>query len=119
MAIAAVEPQFWQNAVAVLELPPEFVARQGDRDHWPEMIAAMTARFASRSRRDWEAAFVGVDACVTPVLSVDEACRDPQVGRYFDWLGPVARPKAAPIMTGPRAPGPRCSVPASGGSGQR
>ncbi len=115
MAIAAVEPQFWTNAVAVLGLPPEFVAWQGERDQWPAMIAAVTERFASRSRQAWETAFAGIDACVTPVLSMDEAVRHPQVGRYFDWLGPVARPKAAPILT--RAPGawrvPRSNGPSS------
>ena len=77
IAISAVEPQFWQNAVAVLELPAEVAARQEDRDHWPEMIA----RFAFRPRQAWDAAFVGVDACGTQVLSVDEAFRNPQMGR--------------------------------------
>ena len=33
----------------------------------------MRGRFLERTRAEWEAVFAGLDACVTPVLEMDEA----------------------------------------------
>ncbi len=41
------------------------------------MRAKLTTLFASRTRREWEAVFDSVDACVTPVVSLDEFPRTP------------------------------------------
>ncbi len=101
MAIAAVEPQFWKTAVALLDLPGDFVGWQADRDRWPEMIAALTERFATRPRHHWESVFNGADACVSPVLSIDEAVNHPQIGPYFERMGALARPKPAPLLSPP------------------
>lgn len=101
MAVAAVERKFWARTIEVLDLPSDFVSRQGVRSEWPKMIAEMAERFAARSRAEWEAAFEQVDACVSPVLSMDEARRHPQVGRYFETIDEAIRPKAAPLYYRP------------------
>ncbi len=98
MAVAAVEPQFWANALAVLGLEAEMVGQQWERAQWPAQIAAVAERFAGRDRAEWEAAFAGVDACVSPVLSIAEARMHPQIGRYFEAAGSVMRPRPAPIL---------------------
>ena len=73
MAVGCLEPAFYAELLRVLELD-----RPGLRDHtdparWPDIRAALTEAFASRTRAEWEAAFTGSDACVAPVLDLDEA----------------------------------------------
>jgi alpha-methylacyl-CoA racemase len=50
-----------------------------DRERWPAQRAALARVFASRPRAQWEALFEGTDACVTPVLTLDEATRAPHL----------------------------------------
>jgi alpha-methylacyl-CoA racemase len=40
------------------------------------MRNAFTDRFASKTRDEWTAVFAGTDACVTPVLTWNEAARN-------------------------------------------
>ncbi|MCB1395316.1 MAG: CoA transferase [Rhodobacteraceae bacterium] len=101
MAVAAVEPQFWANALAVLGFDEGVRAQQWDRADWPAQIAAISARFAGRSRAEWEAAFAGVDACVSPVLSIAEARAHPQIAPYFEVRDGAMRPLPAPILQPP------------------
>ncbi|WP_118138322.1 CaiB/BaiF CoA-transferase family protein [Oceanicella sp. SM1341] len=98
MSVAAVEPQFWRAALAALELSPELLAQQWQRESWPEQIGLLAERFRSRSRAAWIDAFEGVDACVCPVLTPAEAAAHPQVGCYFEQVGEVSRPRPAPII---------------------
>ncbi len=79
MAVGAIEPQFWARLLEVLGLDPATLPDQWDRAEWPAMKEAVAGRFARRTRAEWTAAFDGVDACVTPVLSMAEAVRDPHL----------------------------------------
>ena len=75
MAVGAIEPRFYQALLDGLGL--DFDPRaQNDRTAWPETASAIAARFRSAARTEWTARFAGVDACVTPVLSLGEAARD-------------------------------------------
>jgi alpha-methylacyl-CoA racemase len=74
MAIGAVEPVFYATALEVLGLDrTDLLARQHDRGHWNQAKATIAAAFAARTFGDWTQAFACVDACVTPVLDLDEA----------------------------------------------
>lgn len=76
VAVGALEPQFFAQLLAGLELPPERF-EQNNRACWPEMEAAFAEKFASAPRRHWEKVFGGSDACVSPVLSIREALHHP------------------------------------------
>jgi alpha-methylacyl-CoA racemase len=72
IAVGALERRFFENLWAGLgypEAPPNHL----DRATWPGMTERFTATFATRSRDAWAAAFLGRDACVSPVLDPDEA----------------------------------------------
>lgn len=73
MAVGALEPQFFAELVAGLDLDIEDLPPQMDRERWPEMRAVFEARFLERTRDQWETRFQGTDACVAPVLSMTEA----------------------------------------------
>jgi alpha-methylacyl-CoA racemase len=72
VAVGALEPPFFAALLDGLGIPRDrFV--QHDRAGWPAMQAAFAAAFAARPRNAWAASFDGTDACVTPVLSLEEA----------------------------------------------
>ncbi|XP_034238700.1 alpha-methylacyl-CoA racemase [Thrips palmi] len=71
MAVGAIEPQFYAEFLDKLGLD---VPQYGD---WAEAKRAVARRFKERSQAEWCAVFDGTDACVTPVLSAEEAARYP------------------------------------------
>jgi len=72
VAVGSIEPQFYAELIAKLDLDPATLPGQNDVTRWPELRAILTAAFAARDRDHWAAVFAGSDACVTPVLSFAE-----------------------------------------------
>jgi len=77
VAVGALEPQFFARLLEGLGVDPARYPRQNDPACWGDMAAEFTARFAERPRDEWAALFEGVDACVSPVLSLGEAVHHP------------------------------------------
>lgn len=101
LSVGALEAAFWRNLCESLGLgeyvdqqfaPP---ARQG------AIIAALQARFRTRTEAEWLEALEGVEACVEPVLSLDAALSDPHVrARRMVVEAPSATPGKAVRMLG-------------------
>lgn len=79
VAVGAIEPQFFAELAAVLDLPVPAGFDHTDRANWPQVEEWLDTAFRSRGRDEWTAAFDGRDACVTPVLSLAEMPTHPQV----------------------------------------
>ncbi|MBS0453796.1 MAG: CoA transferase [Proteobacteria bacterium] len=77
IAVGAIESPFYAQFIERLGAPELLEIGQHDRKRWPELHEAIAARVATRSRDAWEQVFAGTDACVTPVLDLDEAPRHP------------------------------------------
>ncbi|XDA97373.1 CaiB/BaiF CoA-transferase family protein [Sulfitobacter sp. LCG007] len=75
VAVGALEPQFFASLLAGLGLPDRAFV-QYDRACWPAMRDRFEEIFAGRTRDDWNGIFAQTDACVTPVLSLEEAMAD-------------------------------------------
>lgn len=73
VAVGAIEPQFWDVLLRGLGLDALTLPDRHDPAHWPELRALLADRFLRRSRDEWASLFEGSDACVAPVLSMDEA----------------------------------------------
>lgn len=73
LAVGALEPQFHDALLAGLELDRAEFAGRWNPAQWPALRTRLAAVFAERSRDEWCARFAGTDACVTPVLSLEEA----------------------------------------------
>lgn len=73
MAVGAVEKRFYAELLSVLGLAHADLPDQNDRAGWPRLRTAFAKVFATRTRDEWETAFDGIDACVTPVLDMAEA----------------------------------------------
>lgn len=99
IAVGAVEPVFFERLVTTLGLRDDpACASPADRATWPAMRARFTEVFGMRTRDEWVKVFAGVDACVTPVLTPEEAAAHPHNqarGLYRENAG-VLHPAVAP-----------------------
>lgn len=89
MAVGALEPHFYAELLSGLELDAADLPSQYDRAGWPELREAIGARFATRTRKEWEAVFDGTDACTTPVLTLVEAPNHPHNAERELFDGPA------------------------------
>jgi alpha-methylacyl-CoA racemase len=98
VAVGALEPQFYAELLAGLDLAGEDLPVQYDRSAWPAMADRFAAVFATRTREEWAGVFAGTDACVAPVLSPAEAAGHPYNAErgVFVEVGGQAQPAPAP-----------------------
>jgi alpha-methylacyl-CoA racemase len=98
MAVGALEPQFFAELLAGLEIDPFEVPAQLDVSGWPALRARFEEAFRGRTREEWVAVFAGTDACVAPVMSLDEAVAHPHLvaRETFVPVGDVEQPGPAP-----------------------
>lgn len=75
VAVGCVEPHFYQQMLAILEVDEEAEGLdfQHDARGWDKARTVLAARFKDRTRAEWATIFADTDACVTPVLSPWEA----------------------------------------------
>ena len=78
MAVGPLEPQFFAQMLQILEIDKADYGTQMDQSKFPEQHALLEAKFATKTRDEWAEVFNGTDACVTPVLTYDEAPAHPQ-----------------------------------------
>jgi alpha-methylacyl-CoA racemase len=100
VAVGAIEPAFYEQLLRGLELDPIEWARD-DRSRWPQISGKFAEIFGSQDRHHWQQVFEGTDACVTPVLTFDEAAGHPHHrsrGTYTTIAG-VAQPSPAPRLS--------------------
>lgn len=103
MAAGCVEPQFYREFLRVLGLDrEELFAEQHDRQRWAEQGDRIAAVFATKTRGQWEAAFVDTEACTTPVLSLREAAEHPHMvdRRTLATHNGIVQPMPAPRFDG-------------------
>jgi alpha-methylacyl-CoA racemase len=106
VALGALEPEFFQELMALLGLAGEQdLPAQFDRERWPELRRRIAAAVKRRSRDQWAALADGRDACLTPGRSPVEAAEHPHNRERGVFVatpdGP--RPAAAPRFS--RTPG--------------
>lgn len=113
VAVGALEPRFYSALLDGLGLSEDDLPDRLDRSRWPELRRNLGDAFMTRTRDEWEAVFAGTDACVTPVLGLDEAPRHRANAerRVFTDAGGFPLPVPAPRFGDPvvelgKAPGP-------------
>ncbi len=113
MALAALEPQFYDEFVArfgVSDLPDRH-----DPQQWSALRERIAQRFRERTQAEWTQVYDGTDACVAPVLTFDEAAKGPHLAarRTFVEHHGVVQPAPAPRFS--RTPTALGTPPASAG----
>ncbi|MGJ3508586.1 CaiB/BaiF CoA transferase family protein [Enemella sp. A6] len=74
VAVGAIEEPFYRTLTETLGL--DDLPDRHDRTTWPVLRERFAEVFATADRDTWAARFAGTDACVTPVLTLDEANDD-------------------------------------------
>jgi alpha-methylacyl-CoA racemase len=108
LAVGALERDFYEEFVSRLGVDRSAWPDQNDQSQWPRLRDLITEAIAGRSMTEWAAIYASTDACVTPVLTFDEAAADTHNrhrGLYADVDGAM-HPAPAPRFsrTAPRPP---------------
>ncbi|CAL4123124.1 unnamed protein product [Meganyctiphanes norvegica] len=101
MACGAVEPQFYHQMMTLLGLDPDAIGQFDDYDNKKNIIATT---FKQKTQEDWCKIFDGKDACVTPVLSLDEAPHHPHNAARNSFVASskgnvMYEPRPAPLLS--------------------
>lgn len=102
MAVGAIEPPFFKEFLAVLEVDDPLFAEQNNRAFWAKQTAFLQSVFGMRTQAEWATKFAGTDACVAPVRTLSESLDDEHL-RERDAFIDLAGEKQP-------APAPRFSV---------
>ena len=78
LAVGALEQKFWDGLCATIGRPDLAVAGLATGAEGARVRAELEAAFGARTQAEWIERFRGVDACVSPVLTPDEALGDEQ-----------------------------------------
>lgn len=106
VACAGIEPQFFKAFMDGLGLDAG-AWDQADRSQWPALTDQIAAVIATKSRDDWAAHFDGTDACVAPVLTMEEAGDHPHNADRGTFLPNPTQPAPGPrFNASPGAAGP-------------
>jgi alpha-methylacyl-CoA racemase len=101
MSVGGLEPQFYAAMEQVLKdaVPgSETLPDRYDLAEWPALRKALAEAFRTKTQAEWTALFVGTDACVAPVVPIDEAAQHPHNvarGTYVEHEG-LVQPAPAP-----------------------
>ena len=115
LAVGAVEPAFYAQLLDGLGLGGAELPDQYDRAAWPSTRKLFEEAFGGRTRDEWVNHFAHLDACVTPVLALDEVAEHPHIAaretivEAFGQRQPAVAPRFAesppPAYRAPRIPG--------------
>jgi alpha-methylacyl-CoA racemase len=109
MAVGAIEPEFRLKLLQLLGLAEDAKMIMAAPDNDASVRARLAQIFRSRTRAEWQQVFDGTDACVTPVLQIDEVMNHEQnrVQGNFALVDGAVHPGAAPSFsrTPPLRPG--------------
>ena len=117
ISIGPIEPQFYALFLAKTGLTDPDFSQQWNRARWPELKARLAAHLETRSRDEWCQLLEGSDACVAPVLDMDEAPEHPhnRARGTFIEVGGVIQPAPAPRFSRSTPATPRPPVPGATG----
>ena len=105
MSVGAIESRFYSELLEGLGIDPQTLPHQNDMGKWPEMTERFAEVFKTRTQEEWAKGFDGKDACVAPVLDLDEVAHHPHNRERALIVKPdgVSQPAPAPRLS--RTPG--------------
>jgi alpha-methylacyl-CoA racemase len=105
IAVGAIERKFYAQLLKGLAIDPSSFPEQNDFEKWPEMVSRFAEVFRTRTRDEWAAIFEGKDACVAPVLGLDEVGEHPhnRARNLLIKMDGMVQPAPAPRLS--RTPG--------------
>ena len=98
LAVGPIEPHFYSLMLEKCGITDPAFTQQLDPALWPKLKTRLREVFAQKPRDVWAAIFADSDACVTPVLDLDEAPQNPhnQARQTFVERDGLLQPAPAP-----------------------
>lgn len=98
VAVGAIEPQFYAVLLEKCGIDDPSLKPQWKQADWPKQRERLAAIFRTQARDEWCARAAGSDACLAPVLDLDEAPRHPHctVRGTFMSVDGIVQPAPAP-----------------------
>jgi len=119
IAVGAIEPQFYARFITAMGVEEYARFSQRDPSFWAELSSLLEAKFKTKPLAAWTAELSPLDACISPVLSVEESVNESHAearGMFVNIAG-VRQPAPAPRFS--RTPGAIQSPAAQPGEGGR
>ena len=116
LAVAAIEKRFFGEFLSRLGLRAEDMPMQEDKDRWEEGRSRLRSIFLTEPQSHWVALFANSDACVTPVLSLEDSFNDPHLRARGTYTRVAGHWQAAPaprfsLSQPPTPPAPDAPLP--------
>ena len=105
VAVGALEAQFWAALVEALGGDIATAPSPYDPAQWAACTQWLTTTFKTRTRDEWAELFAPLDACVAPVLTLEEAPRHPHNVARGSYVQVGGATLAAPAPRFSRTPG--------------
>jgi alpha-methylacyl-CoA racemase len=104
MSVGPIEPKFFAEMMTKLGLE-DHVADQNRRERWDSLALLLEQTFLTESQAHWTAVFEGGDACVVPVLQLEDVPSHPHLNarQAYDVRDGVMHAAPAPRLS--RTPG--------------
>lgn len=105
MSVGAIEGRFYSQLLEGLGLEPSSLPFQNNMQKWPEIKERFATAFKTKTRDEWAAIFEGKDACVAPVLELNEVSAHPHNQERELLVDIDGMPQPAPAPRLSRTPG--------------
>ena len=105
IAVGAIEPQFYAELLDRIDAPRALREGQMDPANWDDYASRLAALFRTRPQADWIELLEGSDACVAPVVALDEARDHPHMKARGAFVDHGGRSHTAPAPRFGRTPG--------------
>lgn len=102
VTVCALEKPFYEQLLHGLDLDPSDLPSRNDTAGWPLLRDRLAQRFKAHSRDHWESVFSDTDACVSPVLSLEEAQAHPANAQRNAFIDGIPAPAPRFSATGTR-----------------
>ncbi len=73
ISVGSIETKFYAELLEKLQLDPDSMAPQMERESWPAMTEKLKELFLTKTRDEWCEIMENTDICFAPVLSLEEA----------------------------------------------
>jgi alpha-methylacyl-CoA racemase len=115
ISVGSIEQQFYEQFIAGLQLQDSPDVDRMSPENWPRLRERVERTILTKTREEWVEIFSNLDACVTPVLTLQEAVGHPhnQDRGYIQEFEGVLQPGAAPRFSRSRVGNAR-AVPSIG-----
>lgn len=102
IALGPIEEIFWQQLVSILELEGAAIDQRMNRTVWPELRETIALKIIERTQDQWVSVFEDTDACVAPILTMDEVTQHPHNAerKIFQEVDGIVQPAPAPRYNG-------------------